>query len=153
MYSCDLQMAIVAKATYIYKCKRAWAGRAHGCCCRAKAGGCARLRNVAECRPKSLRSSGREAACSGMQQHCAAATAKRAAAAVRTPRPGSRLFWNPSRSYVISFESLNEILQLTTDVIALTRLPSLEHRHDYKQINHYHIITQIQRCVFKLHSV
>ena len=146
-------MAIVAKATKIYKCKRAWAGRAHGCCCKAKAGGCARLRNVAECRPKSLQSSGREAACSGMQQPCAAATAKRAAAAVRTPRPCYCLLLKSSSDYIISFESLNEILQLTTDVIALTRLPSLEHRHDHKQINHYHIISQIQRCFFKLYSV
>lgn len=136
-------MAIVAKATKIYKCKRAWAGRAHGCCCKAKAGGCARLRNVAECSPMSLQSSGGEAACSGMQQPCAAATAKRAAAAVRTPRPCSRLLLKSPSDYIVSFELLNEILQLTTHIITLTFLTAFKHRHNDQQIYDYHIIAKV----------
>lgn len=48
MYILDLQMAIVANATNIYKCKRAGAGLEHGGGCKATTGGCARLRSVAE---------------------------------------------------------------------------------------------------------
>lgn len=101
----------------------------------------------------SWRSHGGGTERSGTEQPCAAATAKRAAPAMRKPRPRYRLLLKSSRDNIITFELLNKILQLTTDIITLAFLTALEHRHDYQQVHDYHIITQVQRCIFELYSI